>query len=292
MEKEEIEKKIQEIEARMNALDFWNDKDKAQATIQEYQELKDALEGVGKHDKGDAVLTIFAGAGGTDAEDFARMLLDMYFKYAQSRNWSVVEVHSNQNDHGGYRNVTVEISGKNVYGDLKNESGVHRLVRISPFNAAQKRHTAFAMVEVTPKFKDIGNVDIDESDVEIEFSKSSGPGGQNVNKRETAVRITHKPSGISVHVSSERSQEANRKKAMEILEGKLYYRLDQERKAQEKGLSISATTSNEWGNQIRNYVMHPYKLVKDVRTNVEVRDVESVLEGNIDEFIQAEKDLV
>lgn len=289
--KDEIQKKIDAIEERMQASDFWNDKDSAQGAIKELQSLKDELEGVGKYDKGSAVVTIFSGAGGDDAEDFSHILLEMYLKFFSNKGWSYSVMHKNENDHGGYRNITLEINGKNVYGTLKNESGVHRLVRISPFNAKQLRHTSFSMVEVIPKFEKVGEVSIPPEDIKIEYSKSSGPGGQNVNKRETAVRLVHIPTNLAVHVESERSQAQNKERALAMLEAKLYKLQDEERKAKEKGMYISKTTSIEWGNQIRSYVLHPYKMVKDHRTDVEVRDVERVLNGDLDEFIEAEKGL-
>jgi peptide chain release factor 2 len=291
MTKDEIKNKIDEIETRMGEADFWTDKDKAQSLIRELQDLKDELEGVGKYDKGDAVVTIFSGAGGTDAEDFSRILLEMYMKYFDKKSWKYSVLHKNENDHGGYRNITLEIEGKNAYGTLKNESGVHRLVRISPFNAKQLRHTSFSMVEVIPKFEKIDEIEIPDDDIRVEYSKSSGPGGQNVNKRETAVRVVHIPTNIAVHVETERSQAQNKEKALALLQAKLYKMLEEERKAKEKGMYVSKTTQIEWGNQIRSYVLHPYKMVKDHRTNVEVRDVESVLDGELDEFIEAEKAL-
>jgi peptide chain release factor 2 len=291
MESVDKKKKIEEIELAMSAADFWSDKDKAQKLIKELQELKIELEGGGKYDKGDAVMTIFSGAGGDDAEDFSAILLRMYYRYFENKGWATRVLHENKNDHGGYRNITVEINGKGSYGVLKHESGVHRLVRISPFNASQKRHTSFSMVEIIPKFEKAVEIDIPEDELEVTFTRSSGPGGQNVNKRETAVRIVHLPTKLSVHIDSERSQADNREKGINILKGKIYRIREAERLAKEKGMYISKTTSVEWGNQIRSYVLHPYKMVKDHRTDFETSQVEDVLEGELDGFIEAEKGL-
>lgn len=289
MSKELIQKKIAEIESAMLLPNFWDEKEKAQAMIRELQDLKDDLEGVGKYDKGSAHMTIFAGAGGDDAEDFARMLVQMYMKYIEKNNWRLTLLHQNQNDHGGFRNITFEIEGKSVYGNLKHESGVHRLVRLSPFNSKSQRHTSFAMVEVIPKFEKAGDFIIDEKEIEVETSRSSGPGGQNVNKRDTAVRIVHLPTKISVHVETERSQLQNKEKAMELLRGKLFKLKQEHEQEQQEGMYISKTTDAEWGSQIRSYVLHPYKMVKDHRIDFEIRDVDSVLDGNIDEFIEEMK---
>ena len=293
MNKEEKQKKIEELEKSMQMADFWNDKYKAQAVIKEIADLKSSIEGIGKFDKGDAIMTIFSGAGGDDAEDFSAILYKMYRKLFEKKGWGMQMIHANENDHGGYRNITFEINGNGIYGTLKNESGVHRLVRISPFNAKQLRHTSFSMVEVIPKFEKTNSADIElpEKDIDISIAKSGGPGGQNVNKRETAIRIVHKPTGLSVHVTSERSQAQNKEKALDILRGKLFKLMEDERIAREKGMYISKTTSIDWGNQIRSYVFHPYKMVKDHRTNVETSQVEKVLEGNLDEFLEAEKSL-
>jgi peptide chain release factor 2 len=301
MNKELIAARIAEIETAMAGGDFWNDKNTAQGMIKELQELKDAMEGLGKYDKGNAVITIFAGAGGDDAEDFVGMLFTMYMRYAEKHGWHIASLEQHANDQGGYRNLSFTVSGKSsstgsgrlgAYGMLKNESGVHRLVRISPFNANGKRQTSFAMVEVIPDMsKALTNSDvvIPENELEYSFARSGGPGGQNVNKRETAVRIVHIPTGLSVHTTSERSQEQNKEKALELLKGKLYKRQEEERKAAEQGMQISKTTDNEWGSQIRSYVLHPYKQVKDHRTGVEVHNAEAVLEhGDIEEFIEAE----
>lgn len=289
--KEEIQKKIEEIESAMASAVFWSDKEGAQRQIKELQILKDELEGAGKYDRGSAHMTIFSGAGGDDAEDFSRILLEMYTKYFDIKGWGYSVVHKNENDHGGYRNITLEIDGKNVYGTLKNESGVHRLVRVSPFNASAKRHTSFSMVEVIPKFEKPNEVKIPPEDLKVELSRSSGPGGQNANKRETAVRIVHIPTNLAVHVETERSQFQNKEKALAMLEAKLYKMEEEERRAKEKGMYVSKTTKTEWGSQIRSYVLHPYKMVKDHRTGVEVRDVEKILGGEIEEFIEAEKAL-
>ncbi len=299
MNKESIQQKLTELEARMYAPDFWQDKDAAQNVLREIEELKAKMEGVGKFDKGPAILSIFTGAGGDDAEDFSRMLYEMYRKFIDRKGWTYRVLDEAPNDQGGYRSLSIEVVGNpsasggrsGPYGTLRNESGVHRLVRMSPFNAKGKRNTSFSMVEVLPKFEKT-DTEIPESDLDISFSRGGGKGGQNVNKRETAVRITHKPTGLSVHATSERSQEANLKVGMNLLNAKVWRHEEEKQKAAERGMAISATTDNEWGSQIRSYVLHPYKLIKDHRTGCETGNVEKVLEdGDLDEFIEAEKDL-
>ena len=289
-DKEEKNKEIEELEAQMLSVDFWNDKTKAQNILKQIAELKEKLAGNNKYDKGSAIMTIFSGAGGDDAEDFSRILFEMYSKYFYRKDWSSRVIDENENDHGGYRNITLEIMGKNVYGDLKGESGVHRLVRLSPFNAKSLRQTSFSMVEVVPQIEKDSSIQISENDLRIEMSKAGGPGGQNVNKRETAVKIIHTPTGISVRSTSERSQVQNKEKALQILKGKLFAHEEEEKKAREKGLYISKSVSIDWGNQIRSYVFHPYKMIKDHRTNVETSNIDKVLDGELDDFIEAERE--
>src|SRR3989344_7039973 len=254
----EIEKEIETLEKGMQTPGFWSNKEKAQETIKKLGELKAEKEGMGKYDRGNAILSIISGAGGTDAEEFSKMLFEMYEKYCARHGWKVFLVHMNRNDRGGYRNISVEIeghpstsSGSGPYGVLKNESGVHRLVRVSPFDAKKLRHTSFSLVEVLPKFSKLEERDvlIPEGDLRIEFSRSSGPGGQNVNKRETAVRLVHIPTGIAVHASGERSQEQNRERALAILRAKIFKKAEAEQKTIEESMKLKGTEI-EWGSQI------------------------------------------
>ncbi len=293
MDEEKIKEEINQLEAEMSSIDFWQDKVRAQLVIKKISELKNKLLGSKKYDKGNCILSILSGAGGDDAEDFSAMLFKMYTKYFNKVGFSYSVISENKNSLGGYRNISIEVVGKNAYGTLKNESGVHRLIRQSPFNAKSLRQTSFSLVEVIPEFeKDDKEIDISDDDLKIEYSKSGGPGGQNVNKRETAVRVIHIPTNTSIHVTSERSQEQNKEKALEMLKGKLYLIREKEKQRQKDGFAISKTVDIEWGNQIRTYTLHPYKMIKDHRTGVEIHNTDDVLlDGELSLFIEAERDL-
>lgn len=248
----------------------------------------------GKYDKQSAVISIFSGAGGQDSEDWVSMLYEMYSQYVQKRGWKVKVLDETLGDFQSktgrhpLKNVSIEIKGDYAYGYLKNESGVHRLVRISPFSPDKKRHTSFALVEVLPDMPEIESeeFEIPTDDLKIEFSRAGGPGGQNVNKVETAVRIVHLPTNISVSCRVERSQQQNRERAMKVLKAKLI-KLMEETKAKELS-QLRTKVKPEWGNQIRSYFLNPYKLVKDHRNNIETSQAEKVLEGDMDIFIEGE----
>jgi peptide chain release factor 2 len=327
----EKRKKIKRLEEESQRPDFWQNKEKAikinqeltslKKEVEEMEELELELEELkekfdekraeelekklkkkelevflsGKYDKGNAILSIYAGAGGQDAQDWATMLLRMYERYCQKKGYKTQILHQSFGEAGGpegrigTKQVSLEIQGNFAYGFLKKESGVHRLVRISPFSPKSLRHTSFALVEVLPEISETeeSEIKIKPEEIKLETFRASGPGGQYVNRRESAVRITHLPTGIVVSCQSERLQGLNREKAMKILVAKLYQlkskKIQKELK-EIKGEQISAS----WGNQIRSYVLHPYKLVKDLRTGVETTNIEAVLDGDLDKFVEAE----
>jgi peptide chain release factor 2 len=241
----------------------------------------------GDYDSGDAIVTVNSGAGGTDSQDWAEMLLRMLLRYAEQHGFRVEMVEASEGEEAGIKSATFIARGDNAYGLYSAEKGVHRLVRISPFDSQARRHTAFAGVEVTPLVDEVSDVEIDDDDLQIDTYRASGAGGQHVNKTDSAVRITHKPTGIVVQCQNERSQSSNKATAMAMLSSKLLEleeRNRQEELARERGEAQSA----EWGNQIRSYVLHPYTMVKDHRTNEEMGDVQRVLDGDLDRFIRAE----
>jgi peptide chain release factor 2 len=257
-----------------------------------YQKARRELQFSGPYDNSDVILSIFSGAGGTDAQDWAQMLLRMYTRYAEAESLNLTTIDISSGDEAGIKSVTVELSGGSfLYGKLKGENGVHRLVRLSPFNADSLRQTSFARVEIVPKVTSPDAVEIDDKDLKIDVYRSGGKGGQSVNTTDSAVRITHMPTNIVVAIQNERSQLQNRETAMTILRSKLaQLQLEQHKDkiSELKGPNEQAA----WGNQIRNYVLHPYSMVKDTRNKHETTDVQGVLDGNINEFIEAYLDSV
>ncbi len=263
--RQEIEKQFSQIEKQLN--DF---------------EILTFLSG--QYDQKNAFISIFAGAGGVDAQDWTEMLLRMYLRYAEKKNWLTRIIDQSKGTEAGIKSVTFEVEGQFAYGFLKAEAGVHRLVRISPFDAEKMRHTSFALVEVLPEIPEV-EVEINHDDLRVDTFLASGHGGQNVQKNQTAVRLVHLPTKISVSCQSERSQYQNKERAMNILKTKLYhyYQADQE---EEKARLRGEFKSASWGNQIRSYVLHPYKMIKDLRTQYETNNVEKILDGDLDEIIE------
>lgn len=240
----------------------------------------------GRMDKNNAILSVHAGAGGTESCDWASMLFRMYNRWAEDHGHKIELIEYSPGDEAGIKSATIVISGEFVYGYLKNERGVHRLVRISPFDSNKRRHTSFAAVDIVAEVDDDIDIEIDDKDLRVDVYRSSGAGGQHVNTTDSAVRITHMPSGIVVACQNERSQHKNRATAMRILKARLYEREEEKRKA-EAAAEHGQKTDNAWGNQIRSYVLHPYQMVKDLRTEVETSNTQAVLDGGLDMFIEA-----
>lgn len=235
-----------------------------------------------------ALISFYAGAGGVDAQDWASMLLRMYQRYAQRKGWRFAVLQDSYGAEGGLKNAACEITGQDCYRLLKGESGVHRLVRISPFSAKSLRHTSFVLVEILPELRS-AEMKINPSDIRVDTFRSSGPGGQNVNKLETAVRVTHIPTGIAVAVQSERSQSQNKEKAMQLLASRLAQKMEEAKAKELSELKPEMKSGSiEWGSQIRSYVLHPYQMVKDHRTGVKSSQPDKVLDGDLDKFLEAE----
>jgi peptide chain release factor 2 len=253
---------------------------------QRLEELEFQLQLSGPYDRRPALLAVHAGAGGTESQDWTQMLLRMYLRWAERHRYETDVLDLSEGEEAGVKSGTIEVRGPLAYGYLKSERGVHRLVRLSPFDQAHRRHTSFALVEVMPLVESDVVVDIRPDDLKLDTFRSGGPGGQNVNKVNTAVRLTHLPSGVVVTCSTERSQLQNRETAMKMLRSKLL-EIELEKREQEQAALKGEHVEAAWGNQIRNYVLHPYRMVKDERTGLETSDTSAILDGDLDEFIQA-----
>lgn len=288
-----VEKEISNLEDLTELANLENDEEVAKDILKSTQVLEEEIEKIqletllsGKYDKNNAILTLHPGAGGTESQDWAEMLYRMYTRWATKNGYEVKELDYLEGDEAGIKSVTFEIVGENAYGYMKGEMGVHRLVRISPFDAGGRRHTSFASLEVLPEITDDIEIDINPDDLRIDTYRASGAGGQHVNKTSSAIRITHIPTNIVVACQSERSQLQNRETAMKMLKSKLFDLKEKEQKETINDLK-GEQKDIAWGSQIRSYVFCPYTLVKDHRTNYEVGNVESVMDGNIDGFIES-----